>query len=66
MESTAAKNKNVYPALIAALLGWMFDGFEMGLFPLIGQPALRDLLGAGAPEAFLLEMWSSVYDLRAT
>ena len=51
MESTAAKNKNVYPALIAALLGWMFDGFEMGLFPLIGQPALRDLLGAGAPEA---------------
>jgi MFS family permease len=35
--------------LIAAFLGWMFDGFEMGLFPLIGQPALKDLLGAGAP-----------------
>jgi MFS family permease len=34
--------------LIAAILGWMFDGFEMGLFPLIGQPALKDLLGAGA------------------
>lgn len=31
--------------LIAAFLGWMFDGFEMGLFPLIGQPALQDLLG---------------------
>ena len=30
--------------LIAALLGWMFDGFEMGLFPLIGKPALTDLL----------------------
>ena len=30
--------------LIAALLGWMFDGFEMGLFPLIGRPALTDLL----------------------
>ncbi len=35
-------------ALIAALLGWMFDGFEMGLFPLIGGPALKDLLGPAA------------------
>lgn len=34
--------------LVAAFLGWLFDGFEMGLFPLIGQPALKDLLGAGA------------------
>jgi len=31
--------------LLAAFLGWLFDGFEMGLFPLIGQPALADLLG---------------------
>jgi SHS family sialic acid transporter-like MFS transporter len=51
MEAKSTSSRNVYPALIAALLGWMFDGFEMGLFPLIGQPALRDLLGAGAPEA---------------
>jgi MFS transporter, SHS family, sialic acid transporter len=34
--------------LIAAFLGWMFDGFEMGLFPLIGGPALADLLGPSA------------------
>ncbi|MEO7597769.1 MAG: MFS transporter [Opitutus sp.] len=33
-------------ALVAAFLGWLFDGFEMGLFPLIGQPALQDLLPA--------------------
>ncbi len=32
-------------ALTAALLGWMFDGFEMGLFPVISRPALIDLLG---------------------
>ena len=32
-------------ALTAALLGWMFDGFEMGLFPVIARPALTDLLG---------------------
>jgi len=31
-------------ALLAALLGWMFDGFEMGLFPLIGPNALSELL----------------------
>ncbi len=31
-------------ALTAALLGWLFDGFEMGMFPLVGQNALIDLL----------------------
>jgi MFS family permease len=32
-------------ALAAALLGWMFDGLEQGLFPLVARPALGDLLG---------------------
>jgi MFS family permease len=32
-------------ALLAALLGWMFDGFEMGIFPLLARPALKDILG---------------------
>jgi MFS family permease len=32
-------------ALVAALLGWMFDGFEQGVFPLVGRPALVQLLG---------------------
>src|SRR6266542_5187746 len=31
-------------ALTAALLGWMFDGFEMGVFPLVARPALVQLL----------------------
>jgi SHS family sialic acid transporter-like MFS transporter len=35
-------------ALVAALLGWMFDGFEIGMFPLIGRPALGELLGSRA------------------
>lgn len=35
-------------ALVAAILGWLFDGFEMGLFPLIGGPAIKDLLGPDA------------------
>jgi MFS transporter, SHS family, sialic acid transporter len=37
-----------WSALTAALLGWLFDGFEMGLFPLIGGPALAELLGPAA------------------
>jgi MFS family permease len=32
-------------ALTAALLGWLFDGMEMGLFPLVASPALQELLG---------------------
>ena len=42
--STVSKSAR-YMTLLAAFLGWLFDGFEMGLFPLIGQPALADLLG---------------------
>src|SRR5687767_7879879 len=31
-------SKGKWLALTAALLGWMFDGFEMGLFPLVAGP----------------------------
>jgi MFS transporter, SHS family, sialic acid transporter len=31
-------------ALAAALLGWMFDGFEQGIVPLLARPALVELL----------------------
>jgi MFS family permease len=36
-------------ALIAAFLGWMFDGFEIGLFPLVAQPAIQDMLPGVSP-----------------
>src|SRR6266446_8378230 len=45
--ATVSKRAQIM-TLLAAFLGWLFDGFEMGLFPLIGQPALKDLLGAVA------------------
>jgi MFS family permease len=32
-------------ALLAALLGWMFDGFEQGVLPVVARPALVELLG---------------------
>ena len=39
-------------ALAAALLGWMFDGLEQGLFPLVGRPALMELVGESAGANF--------------
>src|ERR1041384_387276 len=38
-------------ALVAAFLGWMFDGLEMGLFPLAGRPALKELMNATGADA---------------
>jgi MFS family permease len=30
--------------LAAAFLGWMFDGLEMGIFPLVARPALQTMI----------------------
>lgn len=48
-EQESAKGK--WMALLAAFLGWMFDGLEIGLFPLAGRPALMELMGVSGPEA---------------
>ena len=45
-------------ALAAALLGWLFDGAEMGVFSLVGRPALRELL-VDADEA-RVKLWFGV------
>ncbi len=59
MAKNAESNTGKWMALLAAILGWLFDGFEMGLFPLAGGPALADLLKAqpGTPE---VNQWFSV------
>lgn len=36
--------------LTAAFLGWMFDGLEMGIFPVVARPALQELLGTQADQ----------------
>src|SRR5262245_23610486 len=51
-------SKGKWLALLAALLGWMFDGLEMALFPLVARPAIRDLL-PGATEA-TVNLWFNV------
>ena len=45
-------------ALAAALLGWMFDGLEMGLFPVVARPALLDLLADSSEGK--ISLWFSV------
>ncbi len=39
------RTRDQWLVLIAAFLGWMFDGLEQGVFPLVARPALQDLLG---------------------
>ncbi|HOX02867.1 MAG TPA: MFS transporter [Candidatus Paceibacterota bacterium] len=41
----ASRVRERWLVLAAAFLGWMFDGLEMGIFPLAARPALQDLLG---------------------
>jgi MFS transporter, SHS family, sialic acid transporter len=54
LSDTAAPARSTSPSraewlvLIAAFLGWMFDGVEQGVFPLVARPALQDLLGVEA------------------
>jgi SHS family sialic acid transporter-like MFS transporter len=45
MSATNSTNPGRGPmmALIAAFLGWMFDGMEMGIFPLVARPALNQM-----------------------
>ncbi len=47
MNDTAPRTSNFgkWMALTAALLGWLFDGLEMGLFPLVQRSALKELVG---------------------
>ncbi|MCC7476295.1 MAG: MFS transporter [Pirellulales bacterium] len=47
-------------ALFAALLGWLFDGFEMGMFPLVGSKALEDLLAADGVNPAAASKWFAV------
>ena len=41
--------------LTAAFLGWMFDGMEMGIFPIVARPALREMLAVDSDQ--LIGLW---------
>lgn len=56
--SKSGGSRAQWMTLTAALLGWLFDGFEMGMFPVIGQPALKELLAGSTEEA--ISRWFGV------
>jgi SHS family sialic acid transporter-like MFS transporter len=46
--------------LLAAFLGWMFDGLEMGIFPLIARPALQQMQAlSGVVDDKFVGQWMS-------
>ena len=48
-------------ALTAAFLGWMFDGMEMGIFPLVARPALQEMQSkAGIPGEQFVQSWMGI------
>ena len=50
----AAIGKAQWMVCGAAFLGWLFDGFEMGLFPIVACPALMDMYpGQGEVDAYV-------------
>ncbi|MCS6850006.1 MAG: MFS transporter [Gemmataceae bacterium] len=55
---SASISRAQWTALTAALLGWMFDGAEMGVFSMVGRPALIDLM-PGVEES-LISLWFGV------
>lgn len=47
--------------LLAAFLGWMFDGLEMGIFPLIARPALQQMQAvSGVVDDKFVGHWMSI------
>jgi MFS family permease len=51
-KSEPATSTGAWMALVAALLGWLFDGAEMGIFSMVGRSAVQDMLGIdGKPTA---------------
>src|SRR6266478_4426823 len=44
--AVSVRNSAKWMVLLAAFLGWMFDGLEMGIFPLVARPALLEMQAA--------------------
>ena len=55
---TATSSQGRWLALTAAFLGWMFDGMEMGIFPLVARPALQEMQAvAGGLDEQFVQVW---------
>lgn len=59
-QQPAITSRDRWLVLLAAFLGWMFDGLEMGIFPLVARPALSSLLNTA--DSGLIGWWHGVID----
>ena len=58
MTATHANARGQWLVLTAAFLGWMFDGMEMGIFPLVARPALQEMQAvAGVVDEHFVQFW---------
>jgi MFS family permease len=62
-EPSTTTTRGQYMTLLAAFLGWMFDGFELGLLPLVARPALNELLADAVKTrgASYVDLWEGVW-----
>lgn len=56
-EKKAGITRGQWLVLIAAFLGWLFDGFEMGLFPVVARPALMSFAPPGVAVDGFVGQW---------
>src|SRR5688572_4752699 len=56
-----ASRRSLTLTLAAAFLGWMFDGMEMGIFPLVARPALQEMQQAqGILDEAFVQRWMGI------
>lgn len=59
--TSSTPSRGQWLVLAAAFLGWMFDGMEMGIFPLVARPALQDMQAAfGAGDEGFVQRWMGI------
>ena len=61
MSDNALSRRQLSLTLLAAFLGWLFDGMEMGIFPLVARPALQEMQrGGGIVGEQFVQHWMGV------
>jgi MFS family permease len=59
--SSSVSAKGRWMALTAAFLGWMFDGMEMGIFPLVARPGLQQMQALhGIVDEGFVQRWMGI------
>jgi len=54
-------SRAMFATLVAAFLGWMFDGLEMGIFPLVARPALQEFqIATGTVSEQYIQHWMGI------